>query len=156
MVPEPVDTFEDFSIPKHNGSVLVESSESSWHARSSALSHSPSAMDSDDENAATVMFELLPDTQQRGGLPRRSNRDLIDGWRQRVHAGEHPHALFHAPPASDASSNVSHTTVSSVSTVRDLADRGDPHGTYVTRPARGLRHDYAYAGYMDIDLYHVG
>lgn len=95
------------------------------------------------------MLELLPDAERQSRLSRRVKQDTISGWMNRVHAGEHPHA------PSEVSSGLSLTTVSSVSTIRDLAGNDDTHGVYMTRPAREPRQDYAYAGDVDLELYHV-
>ncbi|KAI0374791.1 hypothetical protein BV20DRAFT_960962 [Pilatotrama ljubarskyi] len=133
-------------MPVHNGSVVMEESESSWHARSDARSHTPSAVDSDDEDANTVIYQLLPDAIANGRLPQ--DNEVIASWMGGVQAGEIPYAFFQGPPPpqSEASSGMSVTTVSSVSTVRELLGADQRHGAYMTGPVREVRLDYNYAG----------
>ncbi|CDO70801.1 hypothetical protein BN946_scf184798.g117 [Trametes cinnabarina] len=129
-------------------------SESSWNARSDARSHTPSGIESDEEeDARAVLLQLIPEL----AMPPRShvvrsnmlpddahdvdNFGIIDQWFERVRSGQYQHTPFATQTRTRGSESVAgsaltFTTVTSVSTIREFADQDQKRGTWMSPQER--------------------
>ncbi|KAI0781034.1 hypothetical protein BD413DRAFT_501975 [Trametes elegans] len=136
-VPEPVDSQRRISITRQTASIAPSNSELSWSARSSARSHTPSAVDTDDEG--TVILGQLPSIPSNRGPQRKDVAAKVAEWTQ-SHA--HSPASYMAGFANENRSTISAasvTSISSVSTVRDTSGNAERHGHYVMVPQKDAR-----------------